>query len=201
MYQIGLGTINPEDVIPEIIRRLQPSSAHTTAEASPKPVVKNFADVARDTAEGVQLQDGSDTRHILHHFASCCNPVPGDEIVGHVTVGSGIKVHRRSCVNVRDHISKNSQRYLEMSWSSLQGGTFIVGARITGDDRAGMLNDITNAIVQYENTNIRSVNIDAFGSEFEGVVTLYVKNLDHLQAIVDRLKGIRGVKSAGRYEG
>jgi guanosine-3',5'-bis(diphosphate) 3'-pyrophosphohydrolase len=76
-----------------------------------------------------------------------------------------------------------------------------VGARITGDDRAGMLNDITNAIVQYENTNIRSVNIDAFGSEFEGVVTLYVKNLDHLQAIVDRLKGIRGVKSAGRYEG
>ena len=201
MYQIGLGTINPEDVIPEIIRRLQPSTAHTTAEASPKPVVKNFADVARDTAEGVQLQDGSDTRHILHHFASCCNPVPGDEIVGHVTVGSGIKVHRRSCVNVRDHISKNSQRYLEMSWSSLQGGTFIVGARITGDDRAGMLNDITNAIVQYENTNIRSVNIDAFGSEFEGVVTLYVKNLDHLQAIVDRLKGIRGVKSAGRYEG
>ncbi|MFM8439043.1 MAG: ACT domain-containing protein, partial [Candidatus Kapaibacterium sp.] len=121
--------------------------------------------------------------------------------VGHVTVGSGIKVHRKSCVNVRNHQSKNSQRFLDMNWSSLQGGTFIVGARITGDDRAGMLNDITNAIVQYENTNIRSVNIDAFGSEFEGVVTLYVRNLQHLQAILDRLKGIRGVKSAGRYEG
>jgi (p)ppGpp synthase/HD superfamily hydrolase len=183
------------------MRRLQPSTAHAAAESLPKTATKGFASVARETAEGVQLQDGSDTRHILHHFASCCNPVPGDDIVGHVTVGSGIKVHRRTCVNVREHLSKNSQRFLEMSWSSLQGGTFIVGARITGDDRAGMLNDITNAIVQYENTNIRSVNIDAFGSEFEGVVTLYVKNLDHLQAILDRLKGIRGVKTAGRYEG
>jgi (p)ppGpp synthase/HD superfamily hydrolase len=73
--------------------------------------------------------------------------------------------------------------------------------RVTGEDRSGMLQDITNAITGYRNTNIRSVNIDAFGSQFEGIITLYVENLDHLNEIFTRIKRIRGVRSVSRFNG
>lgn len=198
--QIGMGTVNVEDVITEIKKRLDPSSGvgNTVIVATP---TKDYSEVARDHVNGVTLQDGSDVRNILYHYARCCNPVPGDEIIGIVTVGSGIKIHRSNCKNVAELTNKVGPRFVEMNWSSLQQGEFIAAVRITGDDRAGMLNDITNAIVQYNNTNIRSVNIDAFGAEFEGIVTVYVKNIEHLNVIFQRLQKIQGVKNVIRYEG
>ncbi len=199
-YQLGLGTVNADDIIPEIQRRMNPATA-PSIDLPPVVNEKDFVTVARENVQGVSLADGNDSRNILYHYARCCNPIPGDEIVGLVTVGTGIKVHRRNCRNVQDLESKMGSRFVEMSWSSMQDGNFIVAARITGDDRAGMLNDITNAIVHYENTNIRSVNIDAFGAEFEGIVTLYVRNINHLNAILERLKKIRGVKTVSRYDG
>ncbi len=199
-YQLGLGTLNLDDVLPEIQKRMNPATAPSPDIPTILPE-KDFVTVAREKVQGVTLADGNDSRNILYHYARCCNPVPGDEIVGLVTVGSGIKVHRKNCHNVLDLEKKVGNRFVDMSWSSMQDGNFIVAARITGDDRAGMLNDITNAIVHYESTNIRSVNIDAFGAEFEGIVTLYVRNINHLNAILERLKKIRGVKTVSRYDG
>ncbi len=199
-YQLGLGTVNLDDIASEVQRRLHPSTT-PTPDIPPTVPEKDFVTVAREKVQGVTLSDGNDGKNILYHYARCCNPVPGDDIVGLVTVGSGIKVHRRNCHNILDLEKKVGQRFVEMSWSSMQEGNFIVAVRITGDDRAGMLNDITNAIVHYENTNIRSVNIDAFGAEFEGIVTLYVRNINHLKAIMERLQKIRGVKNVARYDG
>jgi (p)ppGpp synthase/HD superfamily hydrolase len=64
-----------------------------------------------------------------------------------------------------------------------------------------MLHDITNAITGCRNTNIRSVNIDAFGSDFEGIITLYVQDLNHLNEIFARLHKIRGVRTVSRFNG
>lgn len=202
-YQLAVGTLNADDIALVIQQRLNPAATilTPTPDAPSATLSKEFKDTAREHSNGVTIGDGSETKNVLYHYARCCNPVPGDDIVGIVTVGSGIKVHRKNCKNVAELTTKVGPRIMEMSWSSLQQGEFIAAVRITGDDRAGMLNDITNAIVNYNNTNIRSVNIDAFGAEFEGIVTLYVKNIEHLEAIFARLAKIRGVKTVARYDG
>ena len=70
-----------------------------------------------------------------------------------------------------------------------------------GEDSPGLLNEISHAIVAYQNTNIKSINISTSDSTFEGSVTIYVHNLSHLAKIVDRLKKIKGIYSVERFEG
>ncbi|MBL7999334.1 MAG: bifunctional (p)ppGpp synthetase/guanosine-3',5'-bis(diphosphate) 3'-pyrophosphohydrolase [Candidatus Kapabacteria bacterium] len=202
-YALAVGTANLDDIALEIQRRSAPAATTQQESQLQTPATSQtvaFKDAAREHVNGVQI-GGTDSKNVLYHYARCCNPVPGDEIVGIVTIGSGIKVHRSNCKNVSELKDKVGPRIMEMNWSKIQQGEFISAIRITGDDRAGMLNDITNAIVNYNNTNIRSVNIDAFGAEFEGIVTLYVKNLDHLDTVFTRLQKIRGVKNVARFDG
>jgi GTP diphosphokinase / guanosine-3',5'-bis(diphosphate) 3'-diphosphatase len=154
-----------------------------------------------ESANGIVLE-GSGKAQLLYSYARCCSPVPGDDIVGIVTVGSGIKIHRRTCKNVRAMLDDPAMepRVMGVSWSAEEQQNFLAGIRITGDDRTGMLNDITSAIISYNNTNIRGVNIDSFDAIFEGVVTVFVKDKDHLERIFLKLKKIKGVKSVERFE-
>jgi (p)ppGpp synthase/HD superfamily hydrolase len=141
--------------------------------------------------------------NILYSYARCCNPVPGDDIVGVVTIGSGVKIHRRACKNLQTMSETIAPRIVEVQWSSQNNnanGSFLAAIRITGEDRTSMLNDITSAIAAYNNTNIRGVNIDSFDSVFEGVVTVYVKNTEHLDRLLLKLRKIKGVRSAERFQ-
>lgn len=141
--------------------------------------------------------------NILYSYARCCNPVPGDDIVGVVTIGSGVKIHRRACKNLQTMSETLAPRLVEVQWSSQQNnanGSFLAAIRITGEDRTSMLNDITSAIAAYNNTNIRGVNIDSFDSMFEGVVTVYVKNTEHLDRLLLKLRKIKGVRLAERFQ-
>jgi GTP pyrophosphokinase len=141
--------------------------------------------------------------NILYSYARCCNPVPGDDVVGIVTIGSGVKIHRRSCKNLTAMSETMAARITEVQWSSQNennNGNFLAAIRITGEDRTAMLNDITSAIASFNNTNIRGVNIDSFDSIFEGTVTVYVKNTEHLERLFLKLRKIKGVKSVERFQ-
>ena len=136
---------------------------------------------------------------VLFSYARCCNPVPGDEIIGIVTIGSGIKVHRAGCHNVRSIEEQLKPRLVDVAWSQKATGDFLAAIKITGDDRAGMLNEITSAVIAVINTNIRSVNIDAFDSMFEGILSVYVRDTNHLETIFEKLRGIKGVRTVERF--
>lgn len=157
----------------------------------------NYANHARNQS-GISVVGGGTA--ILYAYAKCCNPVPGDDVIGIVTVGSGIKIHRRNCKNIGALHETAKPRMIEVGWSGAEKGDFIAAIRITGEDRPAMLNDLTSAIVSYNNTNIRSVNIESTDSLFEGVITVYVKNTEHLHRIFDKVKKIKGVKSVERFE-
>jgi (p)ppGpp synthase/HD superfamily hydrolase len=89
---------------------------------------------------------------------------------------------------------------VEVNWPSENGVMFVAGVRISGTDRPGMLNDITHAISSYLNTNIRSVNIDSQDAFFEGTFILYVKDTDHLNRLLEKIRKIKGVARAERFE-
>jgi RelA/SpoT family (p)ppGpp synthetase len=200
---IGRGMIAPDQASELIRSTWAPSNPstdhHETVETF---TVQDFRSSARENSDGIKLVgDSSSAGKVLYSYARCCNPVPGDDIVGVVTIGTGIKVHRSVCRNVVDFQDKLRPRIVELAWSTRHQGQFLAAVKITGDDRPGMLNDITSAVMGVDNTNIRGVNIDAFDSMFEGILTVYVHDVDHLKRIFDKLVRIRGVRSAERFEG
>ncbi len=158
----------------------------------------NFANIARDDVGGV-LVDGKKSG-ILYSYAKCCNPIPGDPVIGYITVGEGIKIHRKTCNNLIRVSEKDVSKLVPVQWPASEGSLFVAGLSVMGEDTPGILNDISHAIVSYQNTNIKSININTGDSTFEGSVTLYVQNLEHLSRIIDRLKKLKGVYSVERFE-
>jgi len=158
----------------------------------------NFANIARDDIGGV-LVDGKKSG-ILYSYAKCCNPIPGDPVIGYITVGEGIKIHRKTCNNLIRVSEKDVSKLVPVQWPESEGSLFVAGLSVMGEDTPGILNDISHAIVSYQNTNIKSININTGDSTFEGSVTLYVQNLEHLSRIIDRLKKLKGVYSVERFE-
>lgn len=196
-YALGSGALDVDTAAAMIEERLSNTSTRSGI-ATESVTFNSFAHTARTEANGISIVGNNSS--ILYSYARCCNPVPGDDIIGVVTVGSGVKIHRRSCRNIRSMLDTVRPRLIDVEWSSAEKGDFMAAIRITGEDRPAMLNDITSAIVSYNNTNIRSVNIDSFDSVFEGVVTVYVKNTEHLERVFDKLRKIRGVKNVERFE-
>ena len=160
---------------------------------------KKFISSARELTSGISILGAND--NFLHQYAKCCNPIPGDEIVGFVTIGEGIKIHRKDCKNVISKRMAESERIVEVSWPPAAGADFIVAIRVYGKDRPGLLSDVTHAISSYQNTNIRSVNIDSRASMFEGQIILFVKNTEHLSRVVEKIKRVAGIIEVERFFG
>lgn len=198
---LGTGVLSPEAAGDMILEALHPPSPTDQTQHFARTGT-SFSDSARDRSKGIHIVgDSKPSSRVMFSYARCCNPVPGDAIVGIVTIGSGIKVHRSGCHNVTDLQEKLRPRLVDLAWPSSQDGQFLAAVKITGDDRPGMLNEITSAVVGVQKTNIRGVNIDAYDANFEGILTVYVADTDHLQKIFDKLKKIKGVRTVDRFEG
>ncbi len=156
-----------------------------------------FANIARQEAGGV-LVDG-EHKGIIYKFAKCCNPIPGDPIIGYITIGEGIKIHRKNCKNLIALAQNNEERLVPVTWPKTEGSFFVAGIKIKGEDKPGILQSISNSITNYKNTNIKSVNISSHDSYFEGTVTVYVSDLNHLNHLIERLKKAPGIFHAERF--
>lgn len=195
-YQIGMGLFDYETYLEKYIEK------QTAVEEETEKVGKSFnefADVSRPaTKDSIVLQGNQ--ANIQLNYAKCCNPVPGDDIVGFVTVGEGIKVHRKSCRNIRSVKQTDVGRIVEISWPKRENDDFLAGILVSGDDRHALVSDITDLISRSLNTNIRGLNFNTKDGVFEGTIILYVKDLDHLNKIIERIKRVSGVTSVTRFE-
>ena len=189
---IAQGKINLEEVLTATQEK------ERKEEKAPVLEFENFANIAREDAGGV-LVDGKDYG-ILYSYAKCCNPIPGDPVIGYITVGEGIKIHRKTCPNLLNLSIKDESKLVPVQWPENENSLFVAGITVMGEDAPGLLNEISHAIVSYQNTNIKSININTSNSTFEGSVTLYVHNLDHLSRIMERLKKVKSVFSVERFE-
>ncbi|AFN75128.1 (p)ppGpp synthetase I, SpoT/RelA [Melioribacter roseus P3M-2] len=157
-----------------------------------------FVDIARHTAGGVIVE--GEQKGLSISYAKCCNPIPGDPIIGYVTIGEGIKVHRKDCKNLINMLKSNEERVVPVNWPKTDGSYFVAGIIIKGEDMPGILKDISNSITTFENTNIKSVNFSTADSMFKGTITVYVRDLNHLNKLIERLKKNKGVYSVERFD-
>jgi guanosine-3',5'-bis(diphosphate) 3'-pyrophosphohydrolase len=189
--------VQPDTILHEIeIRMKHPQQENVEEEKSESGLFNRFITTARTITGGITLFGSRD--NFMHSFAKCCNPIPGDEIIGYVTRGEGVKVHLKTCKNVQSMITTDPNRIVDVGWPTTNGVEYAAAIRISGEDRTGMLNDITHSISSYQNTNIRGVKIDVKDSLFEGTIMLGVKSKEHLERIIEKLRKIQGVFRAER---
>ncbi|MEP7234608.1 MAG: bifunctional (p)ppGpp synthetase/guanosine-3',5'-bis(diphosphate) 3'-pyrophosphohydrolase [Ignavibacteriota bacterium] len=197
---IADSTIDVESVIEKLRDWLKPGGSQ--AREQTETAIPNDAPYIEESRRqtGILIQGKRDD--LLYSYAKCCTPVPGDDVVGIVTIGHGVKIHRRNCHNISQmELDNRKERLIDVEWPSTdQAADYLVGLRIFGEDRPGMISDLTHVISSYNNTNIRSFSIDSTDQMFDGKMTVYVKNTYHLTRLLEKLRHVRGVTSAERYE-
>ena len=137
--------------------------------------------------------------NIDYKLSPCCNPILGDAIFGFVTISSGISIHRTSCPNAQQLLSRYGYRVVKARWNTNdQDAFFPVTLRITGMDDMGIVSNISDVISKDLQVNMRSISIESNDGVFEGSITLFVKDTQHLEALVRKLKKVKGVNSIKR---
>lgn len=143
---------------------------------------------------------GDDLQKIDYTLSPCCNPIPGDDVFGFVTVNEGIKIHRINCPNAAKLMANYAYRIVKAKWTSQKELAFLTGIRIIGIDDVGLVNRITSVISQEFNVNIRSITISSNEGIFEGSIMVYVKDTEQLEDLIRTLKRIRGITSITRFD-
>lgn len=136
--------------------------------------------------------------NLLVRLSRCCNPVPGDDIVGYITKGRGVSVHRSDCPNVTGENSED--RLIEVEWESGAANQkeYTVGIEISGYDRQGLLNEVLQAVSETK-TNISTVSGRSDRNKMAKIdITIYIHNVNHLHKVVERIKQIPDVYSVHR---
>ena len=143
---------------------------------------------------------GEDMDIIDYQLAKCCNPIPGDDVFGFVTVNEGIKIHRTTCPNAAELMSNYGYRVIKAKWTSQKEIAFLAGLKIIGTDRVGLISDITKIISTELKVNMRSITVDSESGIFEGTIMLFVNDTIHLNLLMDKLQKVNGVVKVNRFD-
>ncbi len=133
-----------------------------------------------------------------YRFASCCQPVLGDVIIAVDKPYQGIEIHRTDCPEANRLLSTYGSRIIKVRWNEDAQIEFLAAIRISGEDRVGMLRDLVHVISDEMGINIRAITIEATGPIFEGVIKLYVKSLEQIKELKQRLLKVQGVRRVRR---
>lgn len=181
------------------IYELQKNESNKPPEES--EILEKFVETARATSDGISIGKDGDMTYIKglkYEFAKCCNPIPGDEVIGYISHNEGIKIHRKSCNNIVNLFLMDPNRIVEVNWGEAGITDFTGGVKLIGEDIPGLLNEITEVISKSFKRNIRSVNIFTKGSLFEGTIIFTVENVKQLTSIIEKLSSHKGIISASR---
>jgi guanosine-3',5'-bis(diphosphate) 3'-pyrophosphohydrolase len=139
--------------------------------------------------------------NVNYKLAKCCTPKAGDEVIGFVTIGQGISIHRKSCPNAKRLLERYGYRYIDVQWKGPGSEAAIQeNIRISGDDRIGILGEITSVISGDLRVNMQSIKIDSGDKMFTGYIKLSVRDARHLDELIHKLLKIKGISKAGRIE-
>jgi len=197
-FKIGIGEIEHKD-----IKKFKTALDNRTARLSPKIRDAKSFEKQVTTARGEtrdMLLIGEDMDIIDYTFAKCCNPIPGDDVFGFVTINEGIKVHRTTCPNAIELMSRHGHRVIKAKWTSQKKVAFLAGIKIVGTDRIGLINDVTTIISNELKVNMRSVSIDTDNGIFEGKIMLYVNDTIHLELLINKMRKVNGIVKVIRFD-
>jgi guanosine-3',5'-bis(diphosphate) 3'-pyrophosphohydrolase len=193
-YRAALGNIDIKDI--KDLIRFKETPLKTNTKSAPK--LEQLVTNARGSSD--MLVIGDDMQKLDYKLSPCCNPIPGDDVFGFVTVGEGIKIHRVNCPNAIKLLSNYAYRVVKAKWINDQLISFLAGIKIIGTDEIGIVNNITKIISNENNINMRSISFDTDGGLFEGTIMVYVHDTKHLNHLIVNLKKAKGVNKVERMD-
>lgn len=143
---------------------------------------------------------GDDEKDVPYKLAQCCNPIPGDDVFGFVTINEGIKIHRNNCPNAVQLRSNYAYRIIRAKWLSQKEKEFIAELIFKGIDDIGLVNSITQTISNDLNVNMKAISFESNDGVFDGRVAVYVYDTDHLKSLMAKLRKVEGVLTVTRGE-
>jgi len=189
MVAIGYGKLAPLVVVEKV---LPPELREKPQEQAKKSRLSELIDrVARRSSGGVRLEGIED---MLVHYARCCSPVKGDPILGFVSRGRGLIVHRRDCPKI---FELDPERRISVSWDASTSFSRTIHLRVLTDDREGMLADLSG-VFSKNNINISEANCKVQGGQAVNTFKCGISDIDQLRKVVKALEGVRGVHAVER---
>ena len=190
-----LSELNKFDVIAGKIKLPKPANLQAEVGNAMDEAVKK---TLQKNAELLIMGENSD--RIDYKFAPCCNPIPGDDVFGFITIQDGIKIHRTNCPNAVQMMSKYSYRIVKTRWTKQHEIAFLTGIKLTGIDDVGLVNKITNIITGQMNLNMRSISFESMDGVFEGRIMVYVHDTAELEDLTARLTALDGILEVNRFD-
>lgn len=193
MYEaVGNGHISAHSVVEKLIALLGAGESHPEPDLAPlhTPVKRSQKSVT-----GIDVEGSAD---VLVKLARCCTPVPGDQITGFITRGSGVSVHRSNCINVNDLQIHQGDRMIGVKWNLSAKSTFLVNIQVEALDRARLLSDVTKALSD-QHVNILSASV-VTNKDQTAICkfTFEMADASHLDAVLNSVRGIEGVYDVDR---
>ena len=198
-YRIAMGNIDVKhlkDFYQEHGKIMHKSGGIKKADAPPS--LEQMVTAARGKTDLLVI--GENLQKIDYKLSPCCSPIPGDDVFGFITINEGIKIHRVNCPNAIQLLSNYAYRVVKAKWTSKDLISFLAGIRITGIDEVGIVNNITKIISNELNVNMRSLNFDTNDGTFEGTVTVFVQDTNHLTELMKKLRKVDGVLTVNRMD-
>ena len=141
---------------------------------------------------------GQDLKGVDYQLAKCCNPIYGDQVFGFVTINGGIKIHRCDCPNAPEMRRRFGYRIVRAMWSGKGSSQYAITLRIIGNDDLGIVNNLTSIISKDEKLVLRNINIDSNDGIFRGTLTIMINDNTRLEALIKKLRTVKGVKQVER---
>ncbi len=189
-FRIGIGKITLEN-LEEVLKRAQDAKKSGSL----------FNWFKKEKKEDYIISEAGNARH-QYVIAKCCNPIPGDSVIGFLASDGTVTVHKRTCETANNLAAKFGDKIVVPKWENAQSQdlSYLVRLSLKGLDRIGMINDITRYISFVMSVNIRKFSLSTDDGVFEGHIDLYVHDMDDLEKLMRRLQKIDGIESVIRTD-
>jgi GTP pyrophosphokinase len=153
-----------------------------------------------DTKNPYLLRESDENDSISYNIAKCCNPIPGDDVIGYKDFNGSIVIHKTKCPNALRLVSSQGDRIVPTKWITHKVSSFLETISIQGIDRYNIFSNIVSLISKDLSVNIRNIKLSSHDGIFEGTFDIYVHNLEDLTSLIDNLLKIKGVEQTTRIE-
>ncbi|HHY90841.1 MAG TPA: bifunctional (p)ppGpp synthetase/guanosine-3',5'-bis(diphosphate) 3'-pyrophosphohydrolase [Clostridiales bacterium] len=192
---IGYGGILLNQIIPQLKQMYRQMQREEKGNAAKPAPVQNrtYKQKEKDkNAQGVKVKGSDNVDNLLVRFAKCCTPVPGDEIIGFITRGRGVSIHRKDCVNIL-RAADSAERFIEVEWDEDKQSSYQTEIQIIATDRKGLLSEITEMISDAK-LAVTAINARSNKEKIATInLTIEITNVQQLDRLINKIKSMQGV--------
>ncbi len=193
-YRVSMGNITNK----EIKDFVKVKDTIIEGPKEPTKTLEQLVSSKRGKSDFLVIGDNLD--NLEYKLSPCCNPIPGDDVFGFITIHEGIKIHRVNCPNAIELMSNYAYRIVKAKWTSQKLISFLAGIKVIGIDKIGLVNSITQIISNELNVNMRYISFDTNDGTFEGNLMVFVHDTAHLTALMKKLEKVDGVIKVTRVD-